>query len=405
MKPPPLPLEEAQARLLALVEPLPVERVDAPSALGRYVAEPLIARRTQPSQAMSAMDGYAVSAGDLAGPWQVIGESAAGHPFAGETANGCAVRISTGAILPRGAAAVILQEDIARDGDHLRLTGEAPSPPDRHIRPQGMDFRDGGRLLEAGTRIGAAQIALGVASGHRYLPVRRKPRVAIIDSGDELSVDCENCLPHQIPASNGVMLAALAAHEACEVSRIGPVADRMDAIITALEAADSADLIVTSGGASVGDHDLIRPALEAWGAQIDFWRIAIKPGKPLLVATRNRPDGRQLILGLPGNPVSSHVTAFLFMLPLLRAMAGAAQALPRQVRTVLAAPLGKGGTRREFLRARWDGEQVEALSLQDSGALSSLAQSNALIDRAAGANKADAGEPVSLLLLESGGMA
>jgi molybdopterin molybdotransferase len=179
----------------------------------------------------------------------------------------------------------------------------------------------------------------------------------------------------------------------------------MDAIITALEAADSADLIVTSGGASVGDHDLIRPALEAWGAQIDFWRIAIKPGKPLLVATRNRPDGRQLILGLPGNPVSSHVTAFLFMLPLLRAMAGATQALPRQIRSSLAAPLGKGGSRREFLRARWDGEQVEALSLQDSGALSSLAQSNALIDRAAGANEADAGEPVSLLLLGNGGMA
>ena len=405
MKQPPLPLEEAQARLLALASPLSIERVDAPSALGRYLAEPLIARRTQPAQAMSAMDGYAVSADDLAGPWQVIGESAAGHLFAGEAAKGRAVRISTGAILPRGAGAVILQEDIASDGDHLRLTGEAPSPPDRHIRPQGMDFRDGGRLLDAGTRIGPAQMALGVASGHRYLPVRRLPRVAIIDSGDELSVDCENCLPHQIPASNGMMLAALAAHEPCEVSRIGPVADRMDAIIAALDAAESADLIVTSGGASVGDHDLIRPALEAWGAEIDFWRIAIKPGKPLLVATRNRRGGRQLILGLPGNPVSSHVTAFLFMLPLLRAMAGAAQPLPRRVRSVLAAPLGKGGSRREFLRARWDGEQVEALRLQDSGALSSLAMSNALIDRAAGASAAGAGEAVSLLPLEIGGMA
>ena len=405
MKQPPLPLEEAQARLLALAELLPIERVDAPSALGRYLAEPLIARRTQPAQAMSAMDGYAVSADDLGGPWRVIGESAAGHPFAGEAAKGRAVRISTGAILPRGAAAVILQEDIARDGDSLRLSGEAPSPPDRHIRPQGMDFRDGGTLLSAGTRIGPAQMALGVASGHRYLPVRRLPRVAIIDSGDELSVDCENCLPHQIPASNGVMLAALAAHEPCEVSRIGPVADRMDAIIAALDAAESADLIVTSGGASVGDHDLIRPALEAWGAEIDFWRIAIKPGKPLLVATRNRRGGRQLILGLPGNPVSSHVTAFLFMLPLLRAMAGAAQALPRRVCSVLATPLAKGGSRREFLRARWDGEQVEALRLQDSGALSSLAMSNALIDRAAGASAAGAGEAVSLLPLEIGGMA
>ena len=405
MTPPPLPLEEAQARLLALAVLLPIERVDAPSALGRYLAEPLIARRTQPAQALSAMDGYAVSQGDLAGPWQVSGESAAGHPFAGQVTPGRAVRISTGALLPQGAAAVILQEDLARDGEHLRLTGEAPSPPARHIRPQGMDFREGAELLPAGTRIGPAQMALGVASGHRLLPVRRVPRVAIIDSGDELASDCEDCAAHQIPASNGVMLAALAAHEACEVSRIGPVADRIDAILAALAEAEEADLIVTSGGVSVGDHDLIRPALEAWGAQIDFWRIAIKPGKPLLVARRDRPGGHQLILGLPGNPVSSHVTAFLFMLPLLRAMAGAARALPRPVAAVLAAPLGRGGSRREFLRARWDGAEVAALSLQDSGALSSLAAANALIDRAVDAPAAAAGDAVLLFLLENGGIA
>lgn len=401
MKPPPLPLEDAQARLLALVEPLPLERVDAPSALGRYLAQPLIARRTQPAQALSAMDGYAVSAGDLAGPWQVIGESAAGRPFDGEAVPGKAVRISTGAILPRGAAAVILQEDITREGDSLRLTGEAPAPPARHIRPQGMDFRENDELLPAGTRIGPAQMALGVAAGHRLLPVRRVPRVVIIDSGDELAADCENCAPHQIPASNGIMLAALASHEPCEVRRIGPVADTMEATLAALEAAQDADLIVTSGGASVGDHDLIRPALESWGAEIDFWRIAIKPGKPLLVARR----GAQLILGLPGNPVSSHVTAFLFMLPLLRSMQGAALPLPRPVTSVLATPLGKGGSRREFLRAHWDGKNVSALSLQDSGALSSLAASNALIDRAAGAAESAIGDEVSLFLLENGGMA
>lgn len=401
MRPPPLPLEEAQARLLALAEPLPLERVDAPSALGRYLAQPLIARRTQPAQALSAMDGYAVSPGDLAGPWQVIGESAAGRPFDGEAAPGRAVRISTGAVLPRGAAAVILQEDLMREGGSLRLTGEAPSPPGRHIRPEGMDFREGDMVLPAGSRIGPAQMALGVAAGHRLLPVRRVPRVVIIDSGDELADDCENCAPHQIPASNGIMLAALAAHEPCEVRRIGPVPDTMDATLAAFEAAQDADLIVTSGGASVGDHDLIRPALERWGAEIDFWRIAIKPGKPLLVARR----GGQLILGLPGNPVSSHVTAFLFMLPLLRSMQGAARPLPRPVASLLAAPLGKGGSRREFLRAYWDGAQVSALSLQDSGALSSLAASNALIDRAANAAESPAGETVSLLLLENGGIA
>ena len=175
----------------------------------------------------------------------------------------------------------------------------------------------------------------------------------------------------------------------------------MDAIAEVLERAESADLIVTSGGASVGDHDLIRPALEAWGAKIDFWRIAIKPGKPLLVATR----GQQIILGLPGNPVSSHVTAFLFMLPLLRAMLGAAQPLPRLVHSTLAAPLKAGGSRREFLRAQWDGQSVTAQSLQDSGALSSLANSNALIDRAADAPPATAGSQVCAFLLENGGMA
>ena len=175
----------------------------------------------------------------------------------------------------------------------------------------------------------------------------------------------------------------------------------MDAIADVLARAEDADLIVTSGGASVGDHDLIRPALEAWGAKIDFWRIAIKPGKPLLVAKR----GRQLVLGLPGNPVSSHVTAFLFMLPLLRALLGSSAPLPRSLRTVLSAPLGKGGSRREFLRAQWDGESISALSLQDSGALSSLAAANALIDRPPGTPDLPIGSPVSAYLLENGGVA
>jgi molybdopterin molybdotransferase len=404
-KAPPLPLEEAQARLLALISPLPIERVDAPSSLGRYLAEPLVARRTQPAHDLSAMDGYAVAPGDLAGPWRVIGESAAGHPCKCAVKPGQAVRISTGAFIPQGAGAVILQEDLAREGDVLRLTGEAPLPESRHIRPLGMDFAQGSQILAAGGRIGPAQMAMGVASGHHFLPVRRKPHVAIIDSGDELASDCENCPPHQIPASNGIMLAALAAQEPCEVSRFGPVADTMDALLSAFAAASDADLIVTSGGASVGDHDLVRPALEQWGAEIDFWRIAIKPGKPLLVATRERPQGMQLILGLPGNPVSSHVTAFLFMLPLLRAMAGAAHCLPRSVESILATPVNQGGARREFLRAQWDGASVTAMQLQDSGALSSLAHSNALIDRAAHAAPAQVGETVSIFLLENGAMA
>ena len=405
MKSAPLPLEEAQARLLALVAPLAIERLAPEQALGRYLAEPLLARRTQPAADQSAMDGYAVAPGDLEGPWRVIGESAAGHPFSGTLTPGAAARISTGALLPTGAGAVILQEDIARHGEDITLTGEAPSPPGKHIRREGMDFRLGDLLLEAGTRIGPAQLGLAITAGHSQIAVRRLPRIAIIDSGDELASSGEACAAHQIPASNGAMLAGLAAGLPCTIERLGPVADDLGAIALVLASAEQADLIVTSGGASVGDHDLIRPALEAWGATINFWRIAIKPGKPLLVATRAKGQGHQVILGLPGNPVSSHVTAFLFMLPLLRALSGAAYPLPRTILTALAAPLGPGGSRREFLRARWDGAQIAAQSLQDSGAMSSLANSNALIDRAADAPSAALGEQVRAYLLENGGMA
>lgn len=401
MNAPPLPLEEAQARLLGLVEPMPVEHVDIDGALGRYLAAPLLARRTQPSAPLSAMDGYGVSAGDMAGPWRVIGESAAGHPYEGVLRSGEAVRISTGAVVPETAASVILQEDIARDGDSLTLVGEPPAPPEKHIRPRGMDFTDGQQVLSVGQRIGAAQAALAMAAGHRHLPVRRRPRLAIIDSGDELASDCENCPPHQIPASNGMMLAAMAANLPCVIERLGPVADRMDALAAVLDQAREADVIVTSGGASVGDHDLVRPALEAWSAKIDFWRVAIKPGKPLLVARR----GRQVILGLPGNPVSNHVTAYLFLLPLLRGLLGAAEPFPRPIRTTLSAPLRAGGARREFLRASWNGKEIAAQPIQDSGALAPLAASNALIERDAAAPPAQAGDTVTAYLLENGGIA
>ncbi|MCC6829644.1 MAG: molybdopterin molybdotransferase MoeA [Novosphingobium sp.] len=405
MKTAPLPLEEAQARLLSLATPLPLERSDVDGALGRYLAEPLYARRTQPTFDLSAMDGYAVRAGDMAGPWRVVGESAAGHPHAGLIAPGEAVRIATGAVVPADAGAVILQEDLTRRDGIIELSGEAPVPPHKHIRTRGMDFADGHPLLALGSAIGPAQVALALAAGHKHLTVRRKPRVTIIESGDELAIDCENCPPHQIPASNGAMLAAMAASVPCDRQRIGPVADDLGALAAALDRAADADLVVTSGGASVGDHDLIRPALEAWGAQIDFWRIAIKPGKPLLVATRQSGARRQIVLGLPGNPVSSHISAFLFLLPVLRALLGAAEPLPRPVRTTLAAPLRASGARREFLRAQWDGAAIRAHPLQDSGALTPLAASNALIDRPAHAPAAAAGDAVVAYLLANGGMA
>jgi molybdopterin molybdotransferase len=401
----PIPLEEAQARLLALAEPLPVERVDVEGAVGRYLSEPLQARRTQPAADLSAMDGYAVTAGDLAGPWRVIGESAAGHPFPGTVGRGEAVRVSTGAVMPAGAGVVILQEDIARADGGISLAGDLPSPPAKHIRRCGMDFCFGNEVLAAGAKIGPAHAALALAAGHRHMPVRRMPKVAVIDSGDELAADPEACEAHQIPASNGVMLAALFRDMRVEARRIGPVVDTLDALTAAFDAAADCDVIVTSGGASVGDHDLVRPALERWGAKLDFWRVAIKPGKPLLVATRARASGRQVIIGLPGNPASSMVTAYHFVLPLLRALAGAARPLPMAIRAPLGAPLKATGSRREFLRGSWDGETVVPTALQDSGALAALAASNVLIDRAANAPEASVGEEVRVFLLQNGGIA
>ena len=397
-----LALAEAQARLLALVKPLPIERVPVEEALGRYLAEPLTARRTQPPADLSAMDGYALRTADLPGPWQVIGESACGHPFGGILSAGEAVRIATGGLIPDGADMVLMQEDAERKGDALALTGTPPEPTFKHIRRRGMDFAAGAELLKAGSRIGPTQLALALGAGYSHVAVRRPPRIAFIDSGDELSSDPEACAVHQIPASNGAMLAALAASTLpCTTERIGPVADNLDALAQALAQAEGADVVVTSGGASVGDHDLIRPALLAWGAKLDFWKVAVKPGKPIMVASR----GVQLVVGLPGNPVSSHVTAFHFLLPLLRALAGATHPLPRSIMARAGEDLLPGGPRQEFLRAHWDGCQVSVRINQDSGALATLAASNALIDRPASAPAVTAGEAVSVFLLDNGGMA
>lgn len=401
MKTPPLPLAEAQARLLALAPTLQVEHRAVVECLGHYLAQSLTARRTQPAAPLSAMDGYALRSADLPGPWRVTGESAAGHPFEGVVGMGEAVRISTGAIVPVGTDMVLIQEDTARDDATLRFTGTLPDPLERHIRPAGMDFSEAAELIPAGTRIGPAQIALAIAGGHSHLPVRRRLRLAVIDSGDELVPPGQDAGLHQLPASNGPMLCAMATALPVDIQALGPIPDQLEALTAALESASDTDIIVTSGGASVGDHDLVRPALEAVGATLDFWRVGIKPGKPLLVARR----GEQVILGLPGNPASAYVTAFLFLLPLLRASAGAAAPLPRTISARLAAPLGKGGSRMEFLRAVWDGANVALDPLQDSGALSPLARANALVVREAWAEAKAAGTDVPVYLLENGGIA
>jgi len=345
------------------------------------------------------MDGYALRESER-GPWRVIGESAAGHPFAGAVGPGEAVRISTGALMPAGADGILLQENATREGDTLLLNPDR-EPGARHIRRAGFDFREGDTLLPAGTRIGPGQLALAITAGHATLAVRRLPAIAILDCGDELSNDPANLPAHLLPASNGAMLAAMCAGLAGETRRIGPVPDDLAALDTALGQCAGVEVIVTSGGASVGDHDLIRPALEAWGAQIDFWRVAMRPGKPLLVARKSK----QIVLGLPGNPVSSYVTAFLFLLPLLRALAGDANPMPRPIMLPAGADLPAGGSRLEFLRGRFADGAVAPAGSQDSSALRALAHANALIERPAHAPETKAGTPVPAYLLENGGIA
>ncbi|RIV88777.1 molybdopterin molybdotransferase MoeA [Aurantiacibacter zhengii] len=397
---PPIPLEEAQTRLCAFASPLPAVSVETGNAAGYYLAEDLIARRTQPGSDLSAMDGYAVRADDLAGPWTVVGESAAGHPFGKALKAGEAVRISTGAIMPQGAGAVLLQENAARHGNTVSCNGEG-EPGAEHIRRKGFDFSEGDLLLQARTCVGPAQLALALAGGNATLPVHGRPSLAVIDSGDELSTDPANCDAHQIPASNGAAIAAMAASLVSQIHRIGPVRDRIEALLESLQAASDADVIVTSGGASVGDHDLVRPALEKWGATIEFWRVAIKPGKPLLVATR----GKQIVLGLPGNPVSSFVTAYFFLLPLLRKMAGARHFLPLPMPMACNTPLPAGGPRAEFLRGRIVGGAVELIEERDSSALRALAGADVLIGRDIDAPSSKVGDVVPTYRIQNGGIA
>ncbi len=386
-------LEEAWERLLALARPLGAETVPVDEAAGRYIASDIHARRTQPAADLSAMDGFAVAG---PGPWRIVGESRAGVPFAGSLAAGDAARISTGAACPEGTEGIVLIEEAAVTAGDL----SAPQPaPGRWIRPAGFDFTGGTVLLEKGARIGPAQLGLARAAGHGSLEVARRPRLAILECGDELVADPEACPPDSLPASNGAMLAAMTA-ELGEVRRIGPFPDDRAALARAFADAGDCEVLVTIGGASVGEHDHIRGALEDCGAQLAFWRVAIRPGKPLLVAQR----GAQLVLGLPGNPASSFVTAWLFVLPLLRAWQGAARPHPATVPLALAAPVPAGGDRHEFLRARFVNGRAEPLPERDSSALRTLAAADLLIDRPIGAPAAGAGETVDCYWLGNGGV-
>ena len=389
-----LSLEEAQQRVLALAPRMPVEQLASADAVGRYLAEDLIALRTQPPADLSAMDGYALCG---TGSWRIVGESRAGAPFDGKLMWGQCVRISTGAQMPKWADRVLIQEEAELLLPDLVHTREIP-PSGRHVRKRGFDFSEGDVVLPAGTQIGPAQLALAISAGHAQLTVRAAPTVAVLDSGDELAADPEACADHQIPASNGAMLGAMLAKLGCKVRRIGPVPDDMDALTSALKLAEEADVLVTTGGASVGDHDLMRPAIENWGADLDFWKVLMKPGKPIMVARR----GKQVVFGLPGNPVSSFVTCFLFVLPLVRAALGSSTPFPARAYLPTGEAMPPVGKRQEFLRAIWDGRSVKLADSQDSSALAALAYSNCLVERPSHGERIEAGTLVPVLLLENG---
>lgn len=386
---------EAQARLLALAEPVGMERLPLLAAAGRWAAEAVPALRTQPVADLSAMDGYAIRHTELPGPWRVVGEAAAGGAALPALAPGEAARIFTGAPVPDGADTVMVQEEAARDGDMLRLDGEGPPRVGANIRRAGSDFAAGTSLIAVGERLNPARIGLAALGGHGDIAVRRRVRVAIVSTGDEL-VEPGSPGDAGLPNSNGPMLAALLDGWPVEIVDMRIVRDDLDALATAFaELAARADILVTIGGASVGDHDLVKPALAAAGAEIDFWRIAMRPGKPLLAGQ----IGTTVCLGLPGNPVSAFVTAMLFLLPLVARLGGAADPQPGLRTAILGGELPAGGPRAEYLRARFVDGRIEPILSRDSALLGILASADALIVRAAAAPPLRAGERVDYIAI------
>lgn len=387
-----LPVAEAQARVLALGQPVDSVEVPLDQALGRWATAPVIARRTQPSSDLSAMDGYALRFADLPGPFQVVGESAAGAPFTGSVGPGESVRIFTGAAMPDGADTVLVQEEAARDGAILTLAGEGPAHLGRNVRRRGLDFSAGETLIERVQRLTAARLAVAATGGVARLTVARPVRVALAATGDEL---VEPGTPGDaLPESNRLLLRALLDGIGVEIVDLGILPDRLDRLTHAFATVD-ADVLVTTGGASVGDHDLVRPALAAAGTKLDFWRIALRPGKPMLAGRR----GAMAVVGLPGNPVSAFVTALLFVRPLVMHLAGAADPFPRVSRILLGEDLPGNGERTDYLRAEIRDGRAFASTIQDSSMLRTLARSTCLIVREPHAPAAAAGDSAEVLMI------
>ena len=397
-----LPVAEALARILGGARKLDTEMVPLGEAGGRVLVEDLRAKRQQPPFAASAMDGYAVRVADVAtipATLKLIGQSAAGHAFSGVVSAGEAVRIFTGAPLPQGADSVVIQENTVRSGEQVAIVETVTFG--KNIRKAGLDFEEGDLLLDAGRVLDPAALALAAAANHPVVPLVRRPRVAILATGDELVSPGETLRPDQIVASNSYGLAEIVREAGGVPIDLGIAEDRLEALSDALDRAidASADILVTLGGASVGDHDLVQPALAARGMELDFWKIALRPGKPLMFG---RLDGMQ-ILGLPGNPVSSLICSHIFLTPLIRAMLGLPHA-PNLRTAILGSDMGTNDQRQDYVRARVtmaaDGTLTATpFAVQDSSMLKFMADADGLIIRKPHAAASKAGSACDVLML------
>jgi molybdopterin molybdotransferase len=397
-----MPVAEALQRVLAEARALPAEMVPLNDALGRVLTDDLTALRTQPPAAVSAMDGYAVRASDVATApvtLKLIGEVAAGHPFDGKVGAGQAARIFTGGVMPDGSDTVVIQELAARDGDTVTL--QKPTTKGRNVRGQGIDFSKNQILLAKGRRLTDRDLMLAAAMNHPALRVHRRPKLAVLGTGDELVAPGSTPSPGEIVYSNGFALSAMVRSEGAELTDLGIARDRVEDIAAAVRRArdEGADILVTSGGASVGEHDLVQRALAAEGLSLSFWRVALRPGRPMMHGRL----GSMQVLGLPGNPVSSYVCAFLFLVPLIRQLSGRTDIERQPEAARLGRDLPANDERADYLRAVLtpgpDGPIATPLPAQDSSLMVPLARADCLLIREPNAPAASSGSPCVIFKL------
>ena len=397
-----MPVAEALQRVLADAKALPAETVPLADALGRVLTQDVSALRSQPPAAVSAMDGYAVRASDVAHApvkLKLIGEVAAGHPFSGAVGAGEAARIFTGGVIPTGSDTVVIQELATSDGEAVTI--QKPTALGRNVRGQGIDFKQGQPLLLKGRRLSDRDLMLAAAMNYPRVSVHRQPKVAMLGTGDELVQPGSKPKPGEIVYSNGFALAALARSEGATVLDLGIARDRIEAITAGVRQAREwdADVLVTTGGASVGEHDLVQRALASEGLDLSFWRVALRPGRPMM---HGRLGGMQ-VLGLPGNPVSSYVCAYLFLVPLIRRLAGQRDVEHKPERARLGRGLPANDERADYMRATLEdgphGPVATPLPDQDSSLMAPLAKAGCLVIREPHAPEAPGGSDCVILKL------